>query len=363
MKLFHSTPAGSRRTARRARSGPIAITALAAAIGLAGCAGTTAAPVSGQPSGDSAPLTLTVAQAASQINNAPVYLAQTLGYYEEEGLDITILDATGANTTTLVASGQADLGDLGPGGALLMTKQGRPTTIIYQQLDAGAGAYVFAKPDVQSIDEVRGQRFGTFSVGSGTYGVANVLSTRQGLDFDLVPLQNSSAISAAIVSDQVAAGNGNYSDFANDVESGKLHLLIDANDAAQREKYVGDPYPAGVTFGLVDTVDKKSDAIVAFLHARNRALEWMQESTPEQVATELRKSAAYATIDEKALIVAIERGLEFVSPDQGRISDSTWEYALTQYAVWGLDGFDASDPMYGYEERVDMSLLDEALAE
>lgn len=353
-------PTGAvRRVRTRVAASAMLVVALLGAS--TACAAPSAPPDASEgPEGE---LTLTVAQAVAQVNNGPVYLAQTLGYYEEEGVDVTILDATGANTTTIVASGQADLGDLGPGGPLLMTKQGRPTTIVYQQLDAGAAAYLFAKPDTTSIDELKGARFGTFSVGSGTYGFAYQFNESQSLGLELVPFQASSAISAAIVSGQVAAGNGNFTDFANEIAAGELHLLIDPNDPAQREKYVGREYPAGVTFGLVDTVAQKADAVTAFLRARNRALEWMQSATPEEVATELRKSTVYAAYEQDALEVAVERGMVFVSPNQGRIDDDTWEYALTKYANWGLDGFDPSDPMYAYDQRVDMSFLDAVLEE
>jgi len=306
-------------------------------------------------------LTLTVAEAAKEINFAASYVAQTKGYFDDAGVSVKLMDETGANTTTLIASGQADLGELGPGAPLLMTKQGKPTTIVYSQVDAAAAAYLVADKKTASIDDIKGKRLGTFSIGSGTYGFAVHYNDSLGLKADIVPFQNPSAMVQALIAGQAAAGTGNYTNYANEVKDGKLHLLIDPNDPAQRDKYVGDPYPAGVTFGLQDTVKKKGDAITAFLTARTRALEWMRDSDADEVVAELRKSEAFKAYSPDALKVALERGLEFCSPDQGNIDQKTWDYALKQYGTWGLDGFDPSDPQYAYGERVDMSYLQAAL--
>lgn len=315
---------------------------------------------SDKDSGSASTPTITVAQAAKEINFGAAYIAQTLGFYKDAGVNVKLLDETGANTTTLVASGQAQLGELGPGAPLLMTKQGKPTTILYQQADAAAAAYLVAGPQTKSIDDIRGKRLGTFSVGSGTYAFAVRYNRDLGLKANLVPFQNPSAMVAGLAAKQVAAGTGAYTNYADQIKAGKLHLLIDPNVPAQRAKYVGDPYPAGVTFGLVDTVKKNRKAVVGYLEGRQRAVEWMNSHTPDEVSAQLRKSPNYKEFSADALKVSIERGLVFAYPSKGEIDEKTWEYALTQYATWGLDGFDATDPQYAYAKRVDMSYLDEA---
>ncbi len=76
--------------------------------GLAGCTGEKA----GGASGDAVKVTLN--EVAHSIFYAPMYVAVEKGYFEDEGLDVTLITGFGADKTmTALLSGEADIGFMG----------------------------------------------------------------------------------------------------------------------------------------------------------------------------------------------------------------------------------------------------------
>ena len=57
---------------------------------------------------------------------APQYVALNLGYFEEEGLSVELINGQGADKVmTAVLSGQADIGFSGPEAAIYVYNEGR----------------------------------------------------------------------------------------------------------------------------------------------------------------------------------------------------------------------------------------------
>ena len=87
---------------------------LCAALITAMAAGCGSKKESSQGSSSSATVKVTLNEVAHSIFYAPMYVAIEEGYFEEEGIDLTLVTGFGADKTmTAVLTGEADIGFMG----------------------------------------------------------------------------------------------------------------------------------------------------------------------------------------------------------------------------------------------------------
>ena len=120
-----------------------ALAALAIPFSLAGCGG----------SGE----VLKINEVTHSVFYAPMYLADALGYYEEEGFEVEFTNGGGAdNTMAAVLSGSADVGFCGPEAALYVAIGGSSDSPkVFGQLTKRDGSFLVARteePDFEWAD-------------------------------------------------------------------------------------------------------------------------------------------------------------------------------------------------------------------
>lgn len=90
---------------------------------------------------------------------APLYLAKNLGYFEDEGLNVTIESATGSDASmTALISGSADMILCGPEQAVYADgKKNQP--IVFGQLTHTDGSFFVSKTDMSgfTLDDLKGK--------------------------------------------------------------------------------------------------------------------------------------------------------------------------------------------------------------
>lgn len=104
---------------------------------------------------------VTLYEVAHSIFYAPQYAAIELGYFKEEGIDLTLVTGFGADKTmTAVVSGEADIGFMGSEASIYAYAQGASDYVInFAQLTQRAGNFLVARekmPDF-SWDDLKGK--------------------------------------------------------------------------------------------------------------------------------------------------------------------------------------------------------------
>jgi NitT/TauT family transport system substrate-binding protein len=348
----------SQVTLRAARSWRL-VSALAAVLPLvvlAGCSGSSDAQGGQHIIGS-----LTVAINGTGVETALPYIAQELGYFEQEGINVTILNDTGAETADLVASGKATLAESGIATALELAQQGKPTSVIYVHATSGTGSMLVSNPSITSIEQLKGKRIGTSALGTELYGNTVRYNQELGLHAQLVTFQSAADVLNAVVSGEVAGAVGSFDTMGQAIQQKKVNVLIDTRNPAVMQKYLGTRYVSVGAFGVTANLEANKEVIIRFLATQIEAEEWFNSHSNKDIADLLARNGAFSTTPVGTLMSEVPVDRKFVSGNfGGAITPAAWSYSLSRMASWGLTNFVPSDPTFSYDQRIDMQYLDAA---
>ncbi|WEG08478.1 ABC transporter substrate-binding protein [Microbacterium horticulturae] len=288
---------GSRR-----RVSTLLALAVASTIALAGCSGS-ASPDAGA-SGDSAAMKVSVGVTPIP-NAAPLYLAEKLGYFTDENLDVTpqIVASAGA-AVPLLQSGDLQFAEVSSTPTITATSKGLPLRVVsgddrYND-DASAtdgAALVAAKGSgLTKISELNGKTVAVVGLKSGPELVMRVAIDQAGGDDSKVKFV------------EIA-----YPDMVSALESGRVDaaLITDPFLSQAKEKgltVISQPYidampgKAGILWiGSGNWIDQNPEAAAAFQRAITKAVDYAAEN-PDAVRdimstyTKSSKEAIKATV-------------------------------------------------------------------
>ncbi len=156
----------------------------------------------------------------SAINSFPVFVAIGEGFFEDEGLSVTVeaINGSGAVLQALSA-GQAHFGRPGPGPLIAARSRGVDAVHIYNV--AARSNFGIAVPEdsaVQSVEELKGKVIGTGTADGAEVGFArNVMSgagMTAGTDFEFLTVGDGGPATAAFLNGEIDAYSASTADTA-----------------------------------------------------------------------------------------------------------------------------------------------------
>ncbi len=156
----------------------------------------------------------------SAINSFPVFVAIGEGFFEDEGLNVTVeaINGSGAVLQALSA-GQAHFGRPGPGPLIAARSRGVDAVHIYNvAARSNFGIAVQEGSDYQSIEDLRGKVIGTGTADVAEVGFArNVLTGAgmvEGTDFEFLTVGDGGPATAAFLNGEIDAYSASTADTA-----------------------------------------------------------------------------------------------------------------------------------------------------
>lgn len=156
----------------------------------------------------------------SAINSFPVFVAIGEGFFEDEGLNVTVeaINGSGAVLQALSA-GQAHFGRPGPGPLIAARSRGVNAVHIYNvAARSNFGIAVQEGSDYQSIEDLRGKVIGTGTADGAEVGFArNVLTGAgmvEGTDFEFLTVGDGGPATAAFLNGEIDAYSASTADTA-----------------------------------------------------------------------------------------------------------------------------------------------------
>ena len=252
----------------------------------------------------------------------PLTIAERLGYFKDEGLDVEISDfAGGAKALQAVVGGSSDVVsgawentvDQQPKGLNLQgfVKMGRYPAITVGVAKAKAASY-------KSPKDLKGMKIGVTAPGSSTNRVVQHLMVAGGGlkpdDASFIGVGTSSGVIAAMKGGQIDAVSNIDPVITMMEKSGDIVVVADTRTEEGTRKVMGvSDLPAGALYAPVDFIKKNPNTVQALTNAIVRALLWLQKATPDQVADTVPPD--YLLGDRALYIAAYGKFKDAISPD------------------------------------------------
>jgi NitT/TauT family transport system substrate-binding protein len=156
----------------------------------------------------------------SAINNFPLFVAKGEGYFKEEGLEINVEVVNGsASVLQTMASGQAQIGNPGPGPLLGARARGEDVVFIYNQFPKSIfGLVVKEDAKIQKPADLKGAVIGVGTADGAEVGFTRAIMAQAGLsegaDYTFLPVGDGGTAVAAFMNNEVSAYAAAVSDSA-----------------------------------------------------------------------------------------------------------------------------------------------------
>ncbi|MDI9234428.1 ABC transporter substrate-binding protein [Limnohabitans sp. HM2-2] len=215
----------------------------------------------------------------------PLTIAEQLGYFKAEGLDVTIVDfAGGSRALQAVVGGSADVVSGAFEHTINMQFKGQPMRAFVLQGAAPQivlGVNPKTLPNFKTVADLKGKKIGVTAPGSSTNVLANFVLAKAGLkpsDVSFVGVGAGSGAVAAMRAGQIDAMSNLDPVITLLTRSGDMKIVTDTRNMAEAEKVFGGPMPAGCLYAPQPFLDKHPHTAQALANAMVRANKWIQQA-------------------------------------------------------------------------------------
>ena len=227
----------------------------------------------------------------------PISIAERLGYFKDEGLDVEIIDFQGGSRSLqAVVGGSADV----VSGAFEHTiaMQARRQSLQAFVLQGRAPQCVFAvsnktMPGFKSIAELKGKKIGVTAPGSSSHAIALYILSTAGLkaaDVSFIGVGSSSAAVAAMRSGQIDAFVNLDPVIATLQKDNIIKIVADTRVVEESDKLFGGPLVAGCLYAPTRYIKDNPDIVQGLANAVVRADRWLAKATADDIVKTVPES-------------------------------------------------------------------------
>lgn len=274
----------------------LCITAILGASILSGCSGKT----------KNNSIKLTLNEVAHSIFYAPLYVAIQEGYFEEEGIELTLVTGFGADKTmTAVLSGEAEIGFMGPETTVYTYNEGAQNYVVnFAQLTQRAGNFLVAREEMPDFtwSDLKGKEV----LGGRKGGMPEMIFEYILRQHDIDPTADLSIDQSIDFGSTAAAFAGGKGDFSVEFEPGATSLELENKGFVVASLGVDSGYVPYTAFSAkADYMKKHPEAIQKFTNALQKGLDYTQTHTAEEIAAVI--APQFKETDSKTLTAIVNR--------------------------------------------------------
>ena len=235
----------------------------------------------------------------AQMVYLPTTLAQELGFYREEGLDVELQDFPGgAKALQALVGGSADVVSGFYDHTIQMAAEGREL-VAFVTILRYPGLVLVTSPQaagsVSAVGQLRGKVAGVTTPGSSSQMLLSFLLTKYQVPIDsvsVVTIGSAATAIAAIERGKVDAGwMADPSFTLVKKRNPSVKVLADLRDERGTMEALGTrTYPASVFYSTRAWIDAHRDAAARLARAMLRTLQWMHTHSPQDIAEKTPKA-------------------------------------------------------------------------
>lgn len=250
----------------------------------------------------------------------PLTVAEQLGYFKDEGLQVEISDfAGGAKALQAMVGGSADVVSGAYEHTINMQAKNQP--IVAFVLQGRAPQIVLAAnnktmPNYKSIADLKGKKIGVTAPGSSTSIMASFVLAKAGLkptDVSFIGVGAAAGALSAIRSGQIDAIANLDPVIAMLEQKNEIKTIADTRTLKDTNDVFGGPMPAATLYAPEAFIKKYPNTTQALTNAMVRALKWIQKAGPSDIIKAVPES--YLLGDRALYIAAFLKVREAISPD------------------------------------------------
>lgn len=245
-------------------------------------------------------------EVAHSIFYAPMYVAIEKGYFEEAGIELTLVTGFGADKTmTAVLTGDADIGFMGSESTVYTYVGGTEDYVVnFAQLTQRAGNFLVSRSNVSNFswDMLKGKNVLGGRAGGMPEMVFEYILSKNGID----PVTEVKIDQSIDFGSTAAAFSGGQGDFTVEFEphataleqKGEGYIVASLGEASGYVPYTS--FSAKKSY-----LEANKDTVQAFTDALQRGMDFVQEHTSEEIAEVI--APQFPETDLKTLTTIVER--------------------------------------------------------
>jgi NitT/TauT family transport system substrate-binding protein len=250
----------------------------------------------------------------------PVKLAEQLGYFTGEGLDVELRSEwSGIHgvDVLLVGTVQGVVGFYDH--TIYMQSKGKAVVSVIQFAQAPGEVELVSTRipgPVRSMADLKDRNLGVTGLGSSTQFLSRYLVLSAGLKLNqvtFVPAGTGDAFIEAMNRGTIAAGMTTEPTASRLLNSGQARVLVDLRTPEDTAKALGGPYPAACLYMQTAWVERHKAEVQKLVNALVKALRYIQTHTAAEIAAQL--PPPFYAGDKATYIKALARSKPIFIPD------------------------------------------------
>ena len=249
----------------------------------------------------------------------PAKLAESLGYFKDEGLDVELLNepsGVDAENELLAGAVQGVVGfydhciDLQAKGKFV------ESVVQFSQAPGEVELVSTKHPEIKSPADFKGKSLGVTGLGSSTNFLTQYLAVKNGVklgEFTSVPVGAGDTFIVAMQQDKIQAGMTTEPTISRLLKTGEASVLIDMRTIEGTKAALGGTYPAASLYMETTWVEAHKDIVHKLGNAFVKTLQFINTHSAEEIAGKMPKD--FYVGDKEAYVKALAAGKAMFTPD------------------------------------------------
>jgi len=220
----------------------------------------------------------------------PLTIAERLGHFKEQGLDVTVNDFRGgAQSLQALAGGSVDVVTGAYEHTIRMQAKGQDVRALIE-LGRFPGIVLGIRKEraqaYKSPADLKGMKVGVSAPGSSTNFFVMYLMAKAGLkptDASYIGVGIGPSVIAAVIKGEIDAMS-NLDPMMTKLElDGQIRVVADSRTEEGTRAIFGGSNPAAVLYAKQDFIARNPNTAQALVNAFYKTLKWLERATPEQI--------------------------------------------------------------------------------
>ena len=249
----------------------------------------------------------------------PAKLAEALGYFKDEGLDVELLnEAAGVDAENQLLAGAVQ-GVVGfYDHCVDLQAKGKFVQSVVQFSQAPGEVEVVSNKysDVKGFGDLKGKNLGVTGLGSSTNFLTLYMASKAGLsggDIVTVPVGAGATFIAAMQQDQIQAGMTTEPTISRLVKTGEARVLVDLRTVESTRAALGGTYPAASLYMETAWGEEHKEEVQKHANAFVKTRKYINTHSAAEIADKMPKD--FYVGDKDGYVKALEAGKGMFTPD------------------------------------------------